>query len=58
VDRIYRQIAEILIEDQPVTFFMPRVITFIAHRRLRGLSNPFRALPARNMDDLWIEEEH
>jgi peptide/nickel transport system substrate-binding protein len=58
VDRIYRQIAEILIEDQPVTFLMPRVITFIAHRRLRGLSNPFRAVPARNMEDLWIEEEH
>jgi peptide/nickel transport system substrate-binding protein len=57
VDRIYRQIAEILIEDQPITFLMPRVITFIAHRRLRGLSNPFRALPARHMEDLWIEEE-
>ena len=57
VDRIYRQIAEILIEDQPVTFLMPRVLSFIAHRRLRGLSNPFRALPARHMEDLWIEEE-
>jgi peptide/nickel transport system substrate-binding protein len=57
VDRIYRQIAEILREDQPVTFLMPRVITFIAHRRLRGLSNPFRAVPARHMEDLWIVEE-
>lgn len=57
VDRIYRRIAEILIEDQPVTFLMPRVITFIAHRRLRGLSSPFRAVPARHMEDLWIDEE-
>ena len=57
VDRIYRRLAEILREDQPVTFLMPRVITFIAHRRLRGLSNPFRAVPARHMEDLWIEEE-
>jgi peptide/nickel transport system substrate-binding protein len=57
VDRIYRQIAEILIEDQPVTFLMPRVVIFIAHRRLRGLSDPFRVVPARHMEDLWIEED-
>jgi peptide/nickel transport system substrate-binding protein len=57
VDRIYRQLAEILSEDQPVTFLMPRVATFIAHRRLRGLSSPFRAIPSRHMEELWIEEE-
>ncbi len=57
LDRIYHQLAEILKEDQSVTFFMPRVITFIAHRRLRGLSSPFRSVPAHHMEDLWIEEE-
>ena len=57
VDRIYGRLAEILSEDLPVTFLMPRVVTFIAHRRLRGLSSPFRAIPARHMEDLWIEEE-
>jgi peptide/nickel transport system substrate-binding protein len=58
VDRIYGQLAEILSEDLPVTFLMPRVVTFIAHRRLRGLSSPFRAIPARHMEDLWIEEHN
>jgi peptide/nickel transport system substrate-binding protein len=57
LDRIYHQLAEILKEDQPITFLMPRAFTFIAHRRLRGLSSPFRALPARHMESLWIEEE-
>jgi peptide/nickel transport system substrate-binding protein len=57
VDLIYRRLAEILSEDQPITFLMPRVVTFIAHQRLRGLSSPFRAIPSRYMEDLWIEEE-
>lgn len=57
LDRIYYQLAEILRVDQPITFLMPRALTFIAHRRLRGLSTPFRALPARHMESLWIEEE-
>jgi peptide/nickel transport system substrate-binding protein len=56
VDRIYSQLAEILSKDQPVTFLMPRIVTFIAHRRLRGLSSPFQAIPSRHMEDLWIEE--
>ncbi|MEE9514033.1 MAG: ABC transporter substrate-binding protein [Anaerolineales bacterium] len=57
VDLIYGQIAEILSKHLPVTFLMPRVVTFIAHQRLRGLSSPFRAIPSRHMEDLWIEEE-
>jgi peptide/nickel transport system substrate-binding protein len=57
LDRIYKKLAENLREDQPATFLMPRVITFIAHRRLHGLSSPFRSVPARHMEDLWIEEE-
>lgn len=56
-DRIFSQLAEILSDDQPVTFLMPRIVTFIAHRRLRGLSSPFRPIPSRYMEDLWIEEE-
>jgi peptide/nickel transport system substrate-binding protein len=56
LDRIYRQLSEILREDVPVTFLMPRVITFVAHSRLHGLSNLFHAVPARHMEDLWIEE--
>ena len=57
MDRIYHRLAVILKEDQPVTFLMPRFITFIAHRRLRGLSSPFHSVPARHMEELWIEEE-
>jgi peptide/nickel transport system substrate-binding protein len=55
-DRIFRQLAKILREDLPVTFLVPRVLTVVAHRRVRGLSSPFRAFAARHMEDLWIED--
>lgn len=57
LDCIYHQLTEILKEDQPVTFLMPWIITFVAHRRLCGLSSPFHSVPARHMEDLWIEED-
>lgn len=41
---------------RPVTLLHPVVRTFMAHRRIRGLSEPFRADPVRFMEDLWIEE--
>ncbi len=56
-DRLFRQLAEILREDLPVTFLVPRVLTVVAHRRVRGLSSPFRAFAARHMEDLWLEED-
>jgi peptide/nickel transport system substrate-binding protein len=56
IDAIYERLMEIFRRDLPVTFLHPVVRTFMAHRRIRGLSEPFRADPVRFMDELWIEE--
>lgn len=57
-DTLYARINEMLRRDMPVTFLHPVIRTFIAHRRLRGLSTPFRADPLRFMAHLWLEEEN
>ncbi len=54
-DRIYRKLAEIFRADMPVTFLFPNVRTTLAHRRLRGLSSPWRADPVVFMEHLWLE---
>ena len=56
-DRIYRELAEIFRADMPVTFLFPYVRTTLAHRRLRGLSSPWRADPVVFMEELWLEDE-
>ena len=56
-DRILRELTEIFREDVPVTFLFPHMQTTFAHRRLHGLSSPWRAHPLFFMEDLWLEEE-
>lgn len=56
-DKIYLEIADILRADQPVTFLHWFVVTIVAHRRIRGLSSPWRADPVMFMEDLRIEDE-
>ncbi len=56
-DRVYGELAEIFREEVPVTFLFPDVKTWVAHRRVRGLSNPWRVDPLAHMDELWIEED-
>ena len=56
-DRIYRELMPIFQAELPVTFLEAQVETFVAHRRLRGLSSPFWANPLQNMDYLWLEDE-
>ncbi len=55
-DRIYLEIADILRADQPVTFLHWFVVTTVAHRRIRGLSSPWRADPVMFMEELRIED--
>ncbi len=55
-DRIYRALWPILQADLPVTFLYPEVNTTVVHRRVRGLSSPWRADPVRYMEDLWLED--
>lgn len=55
-DRIFRQLWPIFQADLPVTFLHPLVQRTIAHRRVRGLSSPYRTDPVAHMEELWLEE--
>ena len=54
---VYRELTRIFRAEWPATFLSPHVGTVFAHRRLQGLSNPWRADPVWFMEDLWIEDE-
>ena len=57
-DAIYRELMATFRADMPLTFLHPQVYTYVAHRRIRGLSTPFRGDPIRYLEYLWIEEEN
>lgn len=57
-DRIYGELMQIFRADMPVTFLFPWVVTHFVHRRIQGLSSPYRTDPVRYMEDLWLEEEN
>lgn len=54
---IYRELAPIVQEEQPFTFLVLGVETYVAHRRVKGLSTPFRANTIWSAGHLWIEDE-
>jgi hypothetical protein len=43
--------------DVPYTYLTQAVETYVAHRRVKGLSTPFRANVYWDVEHLWIEEE-
>lgn len=55
LDEIYRELGAILREDLPMTALFPDYEMHVAHRRVRGLSSPWRAVPLRHMEDVWLE---
>jgi peptide/nickel transport system substrate-binding protein len=57
LDRIYQEIMPIFVEDMPITLLLPSVFTSVVHRRIKGLSSPFRTDPVMNMEHLWLENE-
>ncbi len=57
IDGKYRAVASILKADLPMTVLYPNVLTYVVHRRIRGLSHPWRTDPAWFMEYLWLEEE-
>ncbi len=57
IDGKYRAVTSILKADLPMTVLYPVVQTFVVHRRIRGLSPPWRTDPAWFMEYLWLEEE-
>lgn len=56
MDGIYRQLMAIFRSDLPMTILGPNVRITIAHRRLHGLSSPWRSDPIEHMEDLWLED--
>ena len=57
IDSIYRQLQPVFHADLPFTGLYPTLWTSVTHRRLRGLSTPYRADPAWYMEELWIEQQ-
>lgn len=56
-DRIYRELMRIFRVEQPITYVLPLTLTYVVHRRVQGLSTPFRADPLKIMGDLWLKDE-
>ena len=54
-DRLRSELAQIFRVEVPATFLFPAVEIIFAHRRIRGLSTPWRADPIRLMGELWID---
>ena len=56
LDALYRRLTEIFSADMPFTRIIPSIRPWFVHRRVRGLSQPFRADPDTYMEELWLEE--
>jgi len=56
LDALYRRLAEIYRIDPPFTRLIPFTRDWFVHRRIRGLSTPFRSQPDTYMETLWVEE--
>lgn len=54
---LYLRAADIFQRDVPATLLLPSLQTTVAHRRIRGLSTPYRVFPIWFMDELWIDEQ-
>ncbi len=57
MDEIFRGLMTVFGEDMPFTFLVLSVETYVAHRRVKGLSTPFRANPLWSVEHLWLEDE-
>lgn len=55
-DQIYRELWPIFRADMPATFLFQYHDGTAAHRRLRGLSTPWRADPVQYLGDLWLDD--
>lgn len=58
VNRFYRELMPIFQAELPVTFLYPLVRTTVAHRRVRGLSSPYRDDPLWYAGELWLEDRN
>ncbi|MEX2526562.1 MAG: peptide ABC transporter substrate-binding protein [Gemmatimonadota bacterium] len=56
-DSLYRRAWPILTRDLPVLFLAPQIQHFAIHRRVRGLSSPYRADPYMSLGHAWLEDD-
>ncbi|MFN2397079.1 MAG: hypothetical protein ABR543_00305, partial [Gemmatimonadaceae bacterium] len=57
LDLIFAELREIFREEVPATYLTPFMRTSVAHRRIKGLSSPWRTYPFRLMDELSLDDE-
>lgn len=57
IDAVFRELRPIFQAELPWTFLTFDVETYVTHRRIQGLSTPFRANPVFHLEHLWIEED-
>jgi peptide/nickel transport system substrate-binding protein len=56
-DSLFLEITRIFREDQPLTYLLPDLLYSVVHRRIQGLSSPYRHDPVPAMEYLWIDED-
>lgn len=56
-DRLYREVASRLREELPFVVLYPTVWATVAHRRVQGLSSPYRADPVRYADRVQLSDD-
>ena len=54
-DRLYRRLTEIYRADMPFTRLVPWSSNWFVHRRVRGPSTHFLAMPDYYMEELWVD---
>jgi peptide/nickel transport system substrate-binding protein len=52
INEIFREIMPIMAQDMPMTFLFPQIYTCVAHKRIKGLSSPYRGQPVYSMEHL------
>ncbi|HYN81763.1 MAG TPA: ABC transporter substrate-binding protein [Gemmatimonadaceae bacterium] len=57
LDDAFVRLSAAIAEDLPFTILALNVETYVAHRRVKGMSSPFRANPLWAAEHLWIEDD-
>jgi peptide/nickel transport system substrate-binding protein len=57
IEDLRKEVAVLLQEDLPFATLYPGVMTTVAHRRIKGLRSPDRAVAVAFMEELWIDEK-
>ncbi len=52
----HREMSALLRADQPVAFLFSCAVPHLIHRRVKGLSAPWRINPLLRTEDLWLEK--